>query len=274
MYGPGSRASLEDLYGPASGSKPFIRGKGQYSARDEILIATDQLIHRQARDLKAATGPKPRCNYAHADQLDCRNSECQRWLDRVVAWHEKNVGGPHARLTASAAIWLDRGYGLEPVSSRTGAWRRQFNPVVLGEGPTIDGPWTTFALHVHEDASSSDVHALVDRLWKEAHTRAGRLARPARAVYWRRLSAGGLSHEKIADSWLELTCRWAGDPGAAPGETAVERDAYREWQGAIGERGRRKRARTALDGDGESVGGAAVGWTFAKLAEFETGPGA
>ena len=267
-FDPGARYLFEALYGPPLGSKPLIRGMGQYSARDEVLIATDQLIERQARDLKAAVGPKPRCNYAHGSQLDCHDADCQRWLDSVADWHEKNVGGPHAGLTAWAAICLDRGWVPRPAIS-IGKWRREIHPVVIGEGPTVNGSWTTFALHIHDSASKSDVHDLVDRLWKETHTRSGRLARPARAVYWRHLSARGRSHQKIADEWLELTGRWAGDPDASPTPAHVEYGAYEEWQGAVRERGRRRRMRNEADGDQELVDGSTVGWALTRLVKLE-----
>lgn len=267
-FDPGTRYQHELLYGPAIGSMPTIPGLGQYSARDEILIATDQLIECQARDLMAAVGPKPRCDYAHGSQLDCHDADCQGWLDSVVEWHKENVGGPHASRTAWAAIRLDLGW--EPTPSISPERRRRVtDPVVLGEGPIVHGSWMTFAFHIHESASRSDVHELVDRLWKETHTRSGRLARPARAVYWRHLSARGRSHQKIADEWLELTSRWAGDPDASPTPADVKYAAYEEWLGAVRERGRRGRTRSEADGDEELVDASTVGWGLRRLAKLE-----
>ena len=264
--GPGLRAVIELVYGPEFGSKPLIRGRGQYSAREEVRAATDQLIQRQARDLKAATGPKPRCGYSHGAQLDCRDPDCQRWLDGVADWHQKQVGGPHADLTVWAAVWMAKG-GALGLSTTDGEWRR--NPVVLGEGPTVDGAWTTFGIHIHESASRSDVHGLVDKLWTEAHTRAGRLSQPARAVYWRHLSAKGWSHQRIADEWSDLTGMWAGDPDARPMRAAIEYAAYEEWQGAVDRRGRRKRVRSRADGDQDLIDASTVGWTLTRLAKLE-----
>jgi len=267
-FDPGTRYLFELSYGPAPGSKPLIPGLGQYSARDEILIGTDQLIECQARDLMAAIGPKPRCNYAHGSQLQCRDGDCQRWLDSVAEWHKKNVGGPHARLTAWAAICLDRGWVPRPAIS-VGMWRRGIHPAVLGEGPTVDGPWTTFALHIHDSASKSDLHELVDRLWKETHTRRGRLDRPVRAVYWRHRSARGLSHQKIADEWWELTRSWAGAPDASPTPGGVDYAAYEEWRDAVQERDRRGRTRSEADGDEDVVEASTVRRALKRLAKLE-----
>jgi len=267
-FDPGTRYQHELLYGPAVGSLPTIPGPGQYSARDEILIATDQLIECQARDLMVAVGPKPRCSHAHVSQFACHDADCQRWLDSVAEWHEKNIGGPHAGRTAWAAIRLDLGW--EPTPSISPERRRRVtDPVVLGEGPTVHGSWTTFALHIHDSASKSDVREFVDRLWKESHTRRGRLARPARAVYWRHLSARGRSQQKIADEWLELTGTWAGDPDASPTPADVEYAAYEEWQESVRERGRRGRTRSEADGDLELVDVSAVGRGLRSLAKLE-----
>ena len=143
------------------------------------------------------------------------------------------------------------------------------HPAVLTEGPSVHGSWTTFALHIHASASKSDVHEVIDRLWKETHTRSGRLARPVRAVYWRHLSARGRSHQKIADEWSELTGTWAGDPDASPTPGGVEYAAYEEWQEAVRGRGRRGRTRSEADGDEELVDASTVGRALEKLATLE-----
>ena len=267
-FDPGTRYQHELLYGPAVGSMPTTPGPGQYSARDEILIGTDQLIECQARDLMAAVGPKPRCGVSHVRDFTCPDADCQRWLDSVAEWHTQNVGGPHDGQTVWAALRLDLGWVPTPTISEERR-RSVTHPAVLTEGPSVHGSWTTFALHVHESASKSDVHDLVDRLWQETHTRRGRLARPARAVYWRHLSARGRSHQKIADEWWELTRSWAGAPDASPTPGGVDYAAYEEWRDAVQERDRRGRTRSEADGDEDVVEASTVRRALKRLAKLE-----
>jgi hypothetical protein len=257
-FDPGMRSSIELLWGP-SPTEPgeirgrTVRGRARYSTDEAIRAATSAMLPRFGDDFRAFARRRPRCEYAHSARVaSCLDADCQSWLDEVVAWHAERFGSRHFDISLGNVFAFPSGR-LPSLHVSDGNWRDAFDPSVVALDLGVNQDWVTTQIGVHSEATKSDLHDLVDRLWPEivelrakagmrklgeasSNGRAGRLDRPVRVTFWRLRQFQGLTLTAIAEEWEALTRAWC-DMGS-DGEVdrcRLEYPAWLEWH-ARGER--------------------------------------